>query len=118
MKTCLYITYDGLLDPLGQSQILPYIKNLNKKGYGFIIISYEKTKNLKRIKNFKKDLENLDIYWKPFIFRKSKINFIYRFIIGAIYINYIQNKRKIDLIHLRGGYSALIYLISFSKKKY
>ncbi len=23
----LYITYDGLLDPLGNSQILPYIKN-------------------------------------------------------------------------------------------
>ena len=41
MKTCLYITYDGLLDPLGQSQILPYIKNLNNKGYEFIIISYE-----------------------------------------------------------------------------
>ena len=115
MKTCLYITYDGLLDPLGESQILPYIKNLNKNGYRFIIISYEKIKNQEKIKYLKKDLKNLGIHWKPFIFRERKINFLYRVIIGAIYINYIQVKRKIDLIHLRGGYPALIYLISFSK---
>ena len=43
MNTCLYFTYDGLLDPLGQSQILPYILNLSEKGFKFIIISYEKT---------------------------------------------------------------------------
>ena len=30
MKKCLYVTYDGLLDPLGQSQILPYIENLSE----------------------------------------------------------------------------------------
>ena len=57
MKRCLYITYDGLLDPLGQSQILPYIESLNKR-YMFIIISYEKIKgNEIRIENLKKKIK-------------------------------------------------------------
>ncbi|UTW60650.1 glycosyltransferase [bacterium SCSIO 12741] len=38
----LYITYDGLLDPLGQSQVLPYLKGLYREGYRFHIISFEK----------------------------------------------------------------------------
>ena len=43
MKKCLYVTYDGLLDPLGQSQILPYIENLSENGYKLFVMSYEKT---------------------------------------------------------------------------
>jgi len=38
----LYITYDGLTDPLGTSQILPYIAGLSKSGYRFTVISAEK----------------------------------------------------------------------------
>ena len=30
-KQILYISYDGITDPLGQSQILPYIIGLTKK---------------------------------------------------------------------------------------
>lgn len=37
----LYLSYDGLTDPLGQSQILPYLKNL-APGYAIHIISFEK----------------------------------------------------------------------------
>ena len=55
MKYCLYISYDGLLDPLGQSQIIPYLRNLNKKGYRFIVFSYEKVeKNKVQISLLKK----------------------------------------------------------------
>ena len=38
----LYLTYDGLTDPLGQSQILPYLKMLSTKGAEISIISFEK----------------------------------------------------------------------------
>ena len=40
----LYISYDGLTDSLGQSQILPYIIGLSKQGYRFTIVSAEKEK--------------------------------------------------------------------------
>jgi len=31
-KQALYLSYDGMTDPLGQSQVLPYIIGLQKKG--------------------------------------------------------------------------------------
>ena len=37
-----YLSHDGLTDPLGQSQILPYILGLEEKGYTFTIFSFEK----------------------------------------------------------------------------
>lgn len=43
-KTILYLTYDGLTDPLGQSQILPYLLELEKLNFCFHIISFEKRK--------------------------------------------------------------------------
>ena len=41
-KNCLFISYDGLSDPLGQSQILPYILSLSKNSKKIHIISFEK----------------------------------------------------------------------------
>jgi glycosyltransferase involved in cell wall biosynthesis len=41
-SSILYLTYDGLSDPLGQSQILPYLEGLAEKGYGITVISFEK----------------------------------------------------------------------------
>ncbi len=38
----LYLSYDGLTDPLGQSQILPYVLGLVKKGHSIDIIAFEK----------------------------------------------------------------------------
>ena len=76
MKNCLYISYDGLLDPLGQSQIIPYLKNLNKKGYRFIVFSYEKIeKNKVQISLLKKDLEKEGFEWIYLPFNKGKIHF-------------------------------------------
>lgn len=48
MKKVLYITYDGLTDPLGQSQILPYIKGLSRHGYRFTVLSFEKAHRLQK----------------------------------------------------------------------
>ena len=46
MKNILFITYDGLTDPLGQSQILPYMIGLSQAGYKVHILSCEKSKRL------------------------------------------------------------------------
>ena len=42
----IYITFDGLSDPLGKSQILPYLERI-KFNYNLKIFSLEK-KNLKK----------------------------------------------------------------------
>ena len=41
----LYLTYDGIFDPLGQSQILPYLINISKE-YKVHLVSFEKNMNL------------------------------------------------------------------------
>mgnify|MGYP003649148708 CR=1 FL=1 len=47
-KKVLFISYDGLTDPLGQAQILPYLIGLSKKGHQISILSCEKTENFKK----------------------------------------------------------------------
>ncbi|MEB3168337.1 MAG: glycosyltransferase [Synechococcaceae cyanobacterium] len=41
MKQVLYLTRNGLLEPLGQSQIFPYLRGLSRN-YKLILISFEK----------------------------------------------------------------------------
>jgi len=38
----LYISYDGMTDPLGQSQVIPYLQGLSAKGHEITLISCEK----------------------------------------------------------------------------
>ena len=45
----LYITYDGVLEPVAQSQVLNYIKELSPKGFKFYLVSFEKRKSLSNL---------------------------------------------------------------------
>ena len=71
-KNILYISYDGLTDPLGQSQILPYIVGLSKEGYNFTIISAEKPENFDKEKNvIEKICKENNINWKAVKYTKK-----------------------------------------------
>ena len=39
----LYISYDGLAEALGQSQVLPYVRGLRRLGHSFDVLSFEKS---------------------------------------------------------------------------
>ena len=41
-KQVLFISYNGMLEPLGQSQVIPYLKQLSKLGAQFTLLSYER----------------------------------------------------------------------------
>ena len=70
--TVLYITYDGLLDPLGSSQILPYVKDISKHQDEVVIVSFEKSERLLLGKDaLLSDLQNYSIIWKPLLFTKG-----------------------------------------------
>ena len=71
-KNILYISYDGLTDPLGQSQILPYLIGLSKEGYRFTIISAEKSEVFEDGKvNIQKICTENNIDWQPINYTKS-----------------------------------------------
>lgn len=41
-SSVLYLSHDGLTDPLGQSQVLPYLTGLAQRGHTIAVISFEK----------------------------------------------------------------------------
>ncbi len=45
-KHILFVSYDGMTDPLGQSQVLPYIREISKSNYRYTLISFEKKNDL------------------------------------------------------------------------
>lgn len=68
----LYLSYDGMTDSLGQSQVLPYLKGLTKKGFSFHIISFEKPE---RFQQFRGTIQAIcdehNIHWHPLIYTKK-----------------------------------------------
>jgi glycosyltransferase involved in cell wall biosynthesis len=113
MKNVLYLSYDGMTDPLGQSQILPYLAGLSKKGFRFTLISFEKRD---RYFQEKSKIEALciehDIHWKPLLYTKnppvlSTILDIRKMRKTAFAMH---REKDFQLVHCRSYLSALVGL--------
>src|ERR1017187_4777734 len=104
MKNILYISYDGMTDQLGQSQLRPYLIGFAKSGYQITIISFEKEKNYK--KNFeiiKTLLANNNISWNPLFYTKNPPVFSTLFDLRrmkSLALN-IHHKLGFDVVHCR-----------------
>ena len=113
MPKVLFISYDGMTDPLGQSQVIPYLTGLSKYGYDFTILSCEKSANY--LLN-KKEIENLlrffGIKWVPIAYHKKPPVFSTVYDVIQLY----EKARKLhlqitfDMVHTRPGIPALIGL--------
>ena len=70
IKKILYLSYDGLTDPLGESQILPYILGISSiKDSKIQIVSVEKKERFNiKSQEIKKILATKNIDWTPLIF--------------------------------------------------
>ncbi|MEO6903103.1 MAG: glycosyltransferase [Bacteroidia bacterium] len=109
----LYISYDGMTDPLGQSQVIPYLKGLAAKGHKITITSCEKSVRFKeQQESIKILLENAQIIWLPVLYATlpsilSKQLNIYRLQQKAK--NACKNN-KFDFVHCRSYMASLIGL--------
>jgi glycosyltransferase involved in cell wall biosynthesis len=107
----LYISYDGMTDPLGQSQVLPYLIGLSKEGYQFTILSFEKKEKYKlhgqRIREL---ISRAGIRWVPLRFT-TKPPYLSKFI-DALKMRYkvlsLYKQYRFDMIHCR-SYIASTY---------
>ena len=114
MKHIVYLSYDGISDPLGQSQILPYIFGISKVNeYKLTIISFEKPHNLNKLKsNISKNLIASNIDWIYLKYTKtppiiSTLIDLYK--LNTALIKLIKNN-SIDLIHARSYITSIIAL--------
>lgn len=117
----LYITYDGFLDPLGKSQIIPYLRGLSKKDIKYVVLSYEKkvcSSPKFGILQVKKEMDCLGIIWKRLRYHKSSsiLAKFFNLFIGYFYSLWFIKRYRIKIIHARSYVAALIAL--FLKKTY
>jgi hypothetical protein len=116
MAKALYFTYDGLLDPLGQSQIVPYISAISAAGHSLTIVSYEKVERSKeQIKVLERKLQNIGVNWVSLEFKSGKFWALIRLISGVFLIRKLCSHIQPDFIHLRGFVPAVIFQLSRSK---
>ncbi len=112
-KNVLYISYDGMTDPLGQSQVLPYIFGLSKNGYVFHLISFEKPEKFALLKDHIQLLcDENNVSWHPLIYTKkppllSTIYDVWRMKNLALKLH---KEHAFVLTHCRSYLSALVGL--------
>lgn len=119
MKKILYISYDGMTDALGQSQVLPYLTALSRLGYRISILSVEKKQNFAKSESIIRQITQAhQIEWSCIFYTKKPP------VLSTLYdlrklkkIAFQKHKtEKYDLIHCRSYISALIGL-EFKRKK-
>ncbi len=102
-----------MTDPLGQSQVIPYLAGLSKYGYEFTILSCEKPKKyISRKKEVEDLIKSLPIKWVPITYHKKPAVFstlydVYRLQKKA---HQLYLKEKFDMVHTRPGIPALVGL--------
>lgn len=108
----LYISYDGMTDPLGQSQVIPYLKGLSEKGYHFTLISCEKKENSDLKDKIQSIMDDNNIDWHPIQYTKSPPVFstVYDIIRIKKAARKLVHQKNISIIHCRSYIAALVGL--------
>jgi glycosyltransferase involved in cell wall biosynthesis len=117
-KRVLFISYDGMTDPLGQSQVIPYLAGLTKKGYEFVILSCDKPDKYTANKTYvEKLIEPYPIQWVSIPYHKSPpiLSSIYDFYKLKQTAKKLHQQQKFDMTHTRVGLPQLVAL--YMKKK-
>ena len=111
-KISIYISCDGLNDPLGQSQIIPYLEKIKIKN-NLKIFTMEKIQ--KKKKYFKN--KNIDCLNIKFIQNRSIIYKIFNYINFLIFILIKISRLNVNIIHCRGFIPAIFAVIISCFKK-
>jgi glycosyltransferase involved in cell wall biosynthesis len=119
MKTkVLYISYDGMTDPLGQSQVLPYLIGLTRYGYEFTILSFEKKDRWAANHSVIEKITNDNgIKWEPLSFTRKPplVAKFYDMVRMRRKAFSLYRKNRYDMVHCR-SYPGADVGLSLKKK--
>ena len=110
----LYVSYDGTLEPLGESQVVNYLTRLSAN-YRITLISFEKPEDLSdhtRVIAMEQRLHASGIKWIPLRYHKSPPVFstIFDVVRGALTAWRVCHEGAIRIVHARGYVAALVAL--------
>src|SRR3954454_10749561 len=111
----LYISYDGVLEPLGQSQVLAYLEQLAGE-FDIRLISFEKKRDRKdraRMQAMRQRLGAVAIEWVPLAYHKTPSGpaTAYDIAIGTLVALWLAVRHRVQLVHVRSYVPALMGLI-------
>src|SRR5882724_11810733 len=116
-RRVLYISYTGMLDPLGQSQVLPYLRELAKRGILFTLISFERAAmldecGLERCETLRRQLaaDNINWHWLRYHQKPSLPATAYDVAVGIRFALQLVKRGRIELVHARSHIPATIAL--------
>ncbi|MBK0401725.1 glycosyltransferase family 4 protein [Adhaeribacter sp. BT258] len=111
-KKILYLSYDGMSDHIGQSQVLPYLIASSERGMDIHILSFEKKQNEQKIAGIQSLLEKHAIKWFKIKFNQggdlSKVYDYIKFFFSAFYVCI---KYRYDIVHCRSYTASNIGLL-------
>lgn len=122
----LFLSYNGLLEPILPSQGLPYLKGLAKNGHELILLTYEKKGDLARtgkdgIARIRKELASSGIEWIYLRYHKNPPVFstLFDLLAGSVRVFHLIKSRNIKIVHLRGVTpgAIMIFLSKFVRVK-
>ncbi len=118
-KHILFISYDGMTDPLGQSQVIPYLAGLTRYGYTFTILSCDKPDKYAAGREYvEKLIAPYPIKWVSIPYHKSPpvLSSIYDFFMLKKKAGQIHKENPVHMVHTRVGVPTLVGLWLNKKK--
>ena len=116
-RRVLFISYNGMLDPLGQSQVIPYLRELAKMGVHFTLLSFEResafgTEGLDRCEDLKRQLaaSHIEWHWLRYHQKPSLPATMYDVANGVRLAKRLVRRNRIELVHARSHIPATIAL--------
>lgn len=116
-RRVMFISYNGMLDPLGQTQVLPYLRELAKKGVRFTLLSFERARaftpeGAAKCEELRRELQpqGIEWHWMRYHQRPSVPATIYDVLAGIRKASALVKRNKIEMVHARGHIPATIAL--------
>ncbi|MFC5489965.1 glycosyltransferase [Dokdonella soli] len=112
MTAILFISYDGILEPLGQSQVLAYLERL-VAGRRIHLLSFEKAEDWAdnaRCNDVAARIRAAGIHWHPRRYHKrpSALATAYDIMIGALTALWLVVRHKVRIVHARSYVAAVM----------
>lgn len=112
-----YLSYDGALDPLGSTQVIPYLEGLSRKGCLIDLITFEKPSRLKqvdRVALLAARLARAGIVWHALRYHRTpRVPATLLDVgAGAIYLRRLARAAAFDVFHCRGEITPVMVRLS------
>jgi len=110
----LYLSYDGLLEQLGQSQVFQYLRGLSRE-HSIILLTYEKPSDWRdegRRKDAQRRVREAGFRWVALTYHQRPVVLakLYDLAVGFVVASYLSIRYRVRLVHSRSYVVTVIAL--------